>query len=103
MTFAVPCRSRVKVSFTGPLTHRCPYFDEVDRGTVTISWETAGATFELHKLTDWLEEFGDDELSHEDVTEAIRSVLAGFAGITNVDVITRWTTAGEVTVSAVSS
>lgn len=102
MTLLAPCSSPVAMTWTGPLNHLCPFVPEVDEGTVTITWITAGATLELHALAAWLGDFAGDKVSHEDITEDIRAALNQLAGIAGVDVTTRWTTAGgEVVVRAV--
>lgn len=90
----VPNASWVTVSITGPLVHRCPYVSEVDNGTVDITWLTDSQTLELHSLRAWLDTFSTREISHEDITEEIRSTLFARPGITNVRVTTRWYTAG---------
>lgn len=90
------------MTWTGPLTHLCPFVPEVDEGTVTITWITAGATLELHALAAWLGDFAGDKVSHEDITVDIQAGLDELAGITNVEVVTRWSTAGgEVVVRVV--
>lgn len=94
MTLAAPCDAQVAMSYTTPLTHLCPFVDEIDNGTVTITWATAGATLELHALAAWLGEFRTDRMSHEDITESIHDALDDLPGITDVQVITRWSTAG---------
>jgi len=54
MTTAVPVAvetaSAVTVEATGPVTHLCPHRDEIDHGTVTITWVCEGRTIELHSL-----------------------------------------------------
>lgn len=89
----VPCDGTVTVTVTGDLTHRCPFADEIDRGTVEIQWITAGRTVELHSLTAYLRTWGDTQTSHETVTDQIRAAL-NVDGIRDVRVLTRWTTAG---------
>lgn len=98
----VSCDARTTVEYAGPLVHRCPFVDEVDRGAVTITWSTDGATLELHGLAAWLRTWTDVAVSHEALTDLIRSSLAGQPGIADVSVSTRWDTAGaEVVVRAV--
>lgn len=105
-SLTVTCESQVAVTATFPLVHRCPHRDETDRGTATISWITHGYTFELHALAEWLSWFADKATSHEDLTETIRDLLTfdGGAGVRDVQVVTRWSTAGaEVVVSCSTS
>jgi NADPH-dependent 7-cyano-7-deazaguanine reductase QueF len=100
----VPCDATVTVSTAALMRHRCPFVDELDRGTVHITWTTAGRTFELHALADWLAGFADQAVSHEELTERIRAELAAADGVTAVAVRSEWTTAGtqvEVTAGVV--
>lgn len=107
MSITVPCDSRVTMTATFPLIHRCPFADEVDEGTVEITWTTEGRTLELHALAAWLHGWDEQAISHEEVTAQIARGLAGepwlpWVGIADVSVTTRWTTAGgEVTCRAV--
>lgn len=99
----IPCAGMVEMTAALPLTHRCPFREETDRGSVTLAWRTAGSTLELHALAVWLDGYADAKLSHEDVTADICDRLAAQDGIGDVRVTTRWNTAGaEVTVDAVS-
>lgn len=98
----VMCEARTTVTYTGPLVHRCPYVDETDNGTVTITWSTDGATLELHTLAGWLRTWAAVTTSHETLTGVIRACIAGQSCIADVSVSTRWDTAGaEVVVRAV--
>lgn len=97
-----PCPSRVTMTATAPLVHRCPYADEIDEGSVEITWTTAGNTLELHDLAAWLHGFAEDEVSHEALTAHIADHLGAQPGIAGVQVVSRWTTAGaEVVCRAV--
>ena len=90
----------VTLTAIAPLVHRCPFVDEVDNGTVTISWRVDGQTFELHSLRAYLDRFRDAEISHEAITDRIRHDLATTLGLADVTVTTTWDTAGmEVTCS----
>lgn len=100
MSLTIPCGSEVTVQATAPLTHRCPFRDEIDHGSVEIQWTTAGNTFELHTLRAWLDNHAGLTVSHEDITRAIADDLAGRPGIRDVRVRTRWTTAGAGVVVA---
>lgn len=90
----VPTESMVRLHASGPLQHLCPFVQEIDRGLVTIGWDTDGWTIELHSLAAYLESFREREISHEDLTEELRAELSGRHGITNVTVETEWNTAG---------
>jgi NADPH-dependent 7-cyano-7-deazaguanine reductase QueF len=72
----------------------CPFVQEIDNGTLTVSWDTAGWTFELHALRAYLNTFQDREISHEDLTAEIRAELSGHHGIEAVAVRSTWRTAG---------
>jgi len=90
----------VTVSVSSPLKHRCPFVDEVDDGSVDISWRCVGQTLELHSLAEWLRQWEASELSHEATTNSIKHALSAFGGIKDVTVTTRWATAGmSVTVT----
>jgi NADPH-dependent 7-cyano-7-deazaguanine reductase QueF len=90
------------MTITAPLVHRCPFREEIDQGTAQITWTTAGDTLELHDLVDWLDSFAEEVVSHEALTAHIAHCLAEYDGITDVQVVTRWTTAGaEVVTRAV--
>lgn len=79
---------------TAPLVHLCPFRDEVDKGAVTITWETEGQTFELHSLASYLQSFRPVRISHEALTLHIKDSLNASAGLTVVSVATLWGTAG---------
>lgn len=91
---------------TAPVRHLCPFVNEKDEGTVTVTWQTIGRTFELHSLRahlDWItSKWADAEISHEDFTSEIRDSFAHFngAGLHIKSIRTDWNTAGmPVTVS----
>jgi len=84
----------VTVRTTGDLTHLCPFKNEVDHGTVAIVWRALGKTYELHSLAEYLQRFKDCEMSHEAITDRIRSDLSVVVGIDLVSVETTWHTAG---------
>lgn len=90
----VPEESTARVTVTGRLHHLCPHVDEVDSGTVEISWTCAGQTIELHSLADYLRDYAGERISHEQITHAIRTELAALYGIADVQVRTTWATAG---------
>lgn len=104
MTLAVDCDADVTVAVTAPIGHLCPFVDEVDEGTVTISWHAVGKTLEMHTLAACLSQWSACRISHEDLTDQIAASLAAIPGIDAVRVLTRWTTAGmtvEVVAGAV--
>lgn len=90
----VPIDSVVQMSATADIQHLCPFAEEIDNGTATITWQAAGWTLELHSLREYLNTFHDREISHEDLTEEIRAELSSHLGISHVTVNTSWRTAG---------
>jgi uncharacterized PurR-regulated membrane protein YhhQ (DUF165 family)/NADPH-dependent 7-cyano-7-deazaguanine reductase QueF len=100
----VPCVAAADIAITARLAHRCPFRDETDRGHIRITWRSAGATLELHSLAAWLRTYRSARVSHEELTERIRTHLADLTGIEQVTVQTSWRTAStqvEVTAGAV--
>lgn len=94
----VPDISDVVVTVRAELVHRCPHVDEIDHGTIAITWCPEGRTFELHSLADYLSRWKDAALSHEQITDRIRADLSLADCLTVLSVETTWTTAGmEVT------
>jgi NADPH-dependent 7-cyano-7-deazaguanine reductase QueF len=92
---AVLCFDTVRVTVSCDITHLCPYADEVDHGTVQITWTTDGETIELHSLTAWLQALATEKASHEEITACIRKHIESAAfRIIDVRVATRWETAG---------
>jgi NADPH-dependent 7-cyano-7-deazaguanine reductase QueF len=96
VSHVLPVDSTADVTMTvsSPLRHLCPFVDEVDEGSVNITWQVNGATFELHSLHEYLDGFKDSELSHEAITDLIRHNLSVTQGIEIVSVTTHWQTAG---------
>lgn len=91
---AVPDSTGQTVTVTGPLEHLCPHRDEVDHGTVTVTWTCAQTTLELHALAAYLRSWRNSTMSHEQITDRITHDLEAVAGIFNVTVSTTWSTAG---------
>jgi NADPH-dependent 7-cyano-7-deazaguanine reductase QueF len=89
----VPCDAATRVTAAAPVTHLCPHVDEVDEGTVSIAWTTAGATLELHSLAAHLRTYAGQRISHENLTAQVADALT-LPGITDVTVTARFTTAG---------
>lgn len=90
----VETEAEVTVVVTSALVHLCPHVEEVDYGTVKISWRTDGKTIELHSLRAWLQSFSNVVVSHEQITDLVREDLAALDGIADVGVETSWRTAG---------
>lgn len=78
----------MKVTVAGAVRHLCPYRDEMDEGTVELTFDVpAGDGPELHGLAAQID-YSEIRLSHEDMT---RSLLE----LTDAQrVVTRWHTAG---------
>lgn len=90
----VPEAAAVTMEVETEFMHLCPHVDEVDQGRVKLRWRTAGATFELHALREFLRSFAETRISHEALTELIQVVLEKVDGVEDVKVDTCWTTAG---------
>lgn len=88
----VPDESDVTVTATTQMRHLCPHRDEVDRGTIAITWECAGQTIELHSLAEYLKTWHKARISHERLTDRIQHDLA-LPGIGEVRVESTWNTA----------
>lgn len=77
------------VKVTGRVVKRCPYKDEQDHGTVTLTFDVPeGDAPELHGLAAYLAGFRTEAISHEDFTRSICLDLPV------VEVRTTWDTAG---------
>jgi NADPH-dependent 7-cyano-7-deazaguanine reductase QueF len=79
---------------TAPIRHICPFRDEVDDGSITITWRTLNGTFELHDLREYLKSFAEVKISHESLTDTIYRELSSAPSIRIIDVETTWRTAG---------
>lgn len=90
----MPDKSDVTVTVTGPIQHRCPVVEEIDRGHITITWRIKGETYELHSLAEYLRGWADSHIAHEQLTDRIRHDLSVVSGIELVSVETTWVTAG---------
>lgn len=75
------------VVVTAPVTKMCPVKNEVDEGTVTISYQTHGKAIELHDLAAYLATFSDRHISHEEFVHLV-------ARETGAEVSSIWATAG---------
>lgn len=83
---------RMRVTVTGPIRKLCPYRDERDEGTATLTFDLpSGDAPELHQLAKQLDAIGDQKASHEDYTRALYATWQ-HAGLTHVE--TLWHTAG---------
>ena len=103
MIVTAPIDATVRMSATADIQHMCPFVHEVDNGTITITWTADGWTLELHSLRDYLNTFHDREISHEELTEEVRAELTTHHGINDVEVTSKWHTAGmEVVVFSTS-
>jgi NADPH-dependent 7-cyano-7-deazaguanine reductase QueF len=82
----------MQIIISGPITHLCPYVEEVDVGTVEISchWSPGLTELELGDLSRQLQAYHDTYISHEALTQEIADELADH----HPTVVTRWNTAG---------
>lgn len=90
----VPIEANATLTVTAPIQHLCPFVQEIDNGTIAITWDAQGWTLELHSLRAYLNIFHNLEISHEELTDEIRAELGSHHGIENVTVKTTWRTAG---------
>lgn len=90
----VPIEAKVTVTATANIRHMCPFVQEIDNGTITVTWDADGWTIELHSLRAYLSTFRDREISHEELTEEIRAELNSHHGLSVRSVVTNWDTAG---------
>lgn len=78
----------VQVTLTAPVRKLCPVKDEVDEGTVTLSYRTGRlGALELHDLAAYFAGFTGRHLSHEEFTFEV-------ARATGAEVSSSWETAG---------
>lgn len=87
----------MRAEVTMPLTHLCPFRDEVDNGTATLRWLVDERTLELHSVRRWLDSFARVVASHESVTGTLHDTLSQL-NLPGVSVTTRWETAGGAVV-----
>jgi NADPH-dependent 7-cyano-7-deazaguanine reductase QueF len=90
----VPESGAVDVTAAGLLIHLCPHRDEEDLGRVTVTWRCSGSTFELHALAEYLSNWEQTSLSHEELTDRIAYDLSNLPGVELLSVATTWQTAG---------
>jgi NADPH-dependent 7-cyano-7-deazaguanine reductase QueF len=83
----------VRVEVTSPISHRCPFQDETDKGTITIGWRIDGRTLEMHALRDYLRRWADQKVSHEELIWTVQRDVSA-SGVTPIHVTSTWTTAG---------
>jgi NADPH-dependent 7-cyano-7-deazaguanine reductase QueF len=100
----VPCPVVVGVITTASAAHLCPFRDEQDYGTVSVSWTTAcGQTVELHALGELIRSVADVRISHEQWTADLASTIAAGVAVDDLTVTSQWSTAGlTVSVSALN-
>jgi NADPH-dependent 7-cyano-7-deazaguanine reductase QueF len=91
---SVPCADEVRMSAEFTARHLCPFRDEIDDGTVTVSWITShGVTFELHALADAIGSREHEQVSHEQWTAGLAHRLAE-VDVAELAIVSTWTTAG---------
>jgi NADPH-dependent 7-cyano-7-deazaguanine reductase QueF len=86
--------SEARVTVRCGLAHRCPQVEDVDVGTVTISWRCTDVTLELHSLAAYLATWENQKISSEEITMQIRNDLSFLDGLEEIEVSTTWQTAG---------
>lgn len=75
------------VVVTSPITHLCPFRDEIDHGTVEFTFN--GKAPELHRLAAVLGDYANEAISHESLTAQLGLFYPEAASI-----VTHWITAG---------
>lgn len=99
---SVSCPAVVRITVTSPASHLCPFRDEVDDGTVQVSWTTSqGETLELHTLAQLIRGRAGTEISHEQWTADLVDMINAGAKVADLTVSSQWSTAGmSVSVAA---
>lgn len=78
----------VLMKVTADVQKMCPIKDEVDNGTVTITYRTSdGGALELHALAAYLVTYSGQHLTHEEFVHRVAADVGGHVSST-------WTTAG---------
>jgi NADPH-dependent 7-cyano-7-deazaguanine reductase QueF len=90
--------SGIEVVALFDITHRCPFRDEIDQGSIEIAWRTDTRTIELHWLASVLRDWSECAISHEQYTSQIRDDLDALFGFDLVRVRSEWRTAGATVV-----
>jgi NADPH-dependent 7-cyano-7-deazaguanine reductase QueF len=99
---SVPCPAVVRVTVSADAQHLCPFKDEVDYGTVRVSWSTSsGQTLELHALADLIRRNRRVEISHEQWTADLADAIRGASSVNDLLVVSEWTTAGTTVIVTV--
>jgi NADPH-dependent 7-cyano-7-deazaguanine reductase QueF len=89
------------VTIRASCAHLCPFKDEVDYGTVTVTTKVPYRGVEIHSWVAYLESWDDTKISHEFLTAEIGKALVQVlnATVDEVLVVSEWTTAGaDITV-----
>jgi hypothetical protein len=75
----------MRTTITRQVTKRCPYADEIDVGTLSMTFE--GEAPELYDLARRIDELGSEPITHEAFTATL---IAAYPEATDVE--TRWRT-----------
>lgn len=65
----------MRVRLKRQVVKRCPYRDEIDRGTLVIMWADADAAPELHALAQQVDACGSEPTTHEEWTARIAALV----------------------------
>lgn len=94
-TVANTMGGKYEVEVCGPLVHQCPFVKETDNGLITITYTPDRSLVELHSLAQYLEQWADVAIPHEEISVVIADDLAEALGDqTRITVVTEWETAG---------
>lgn len=77
----------MKITVRAPIVHLCPHVNELDVGTVEMTFTGLEAP-ELHGLRRRLESFAGIKATHEAVTDILAQDYP------NAEIVTYWMTAG---------
>jgi NADPH-dependent 7-cyano-7-deazaguanine reductase QueF len=78
----------LQVRVTAPIVHLCPFRDETDYGTVTLTYNPDDGEIEFHDLRTHLDEFAARRITHERLTAELHNYYP------HADITTEWSTAG---------
>lgn len=76
---------RLTVTFTRPVSKHCPYVDEVDLGTLTLTFYDQEAP-EMYGMAEAIDKLGEDPITHEAWTAAVSTVIP------TADIVSEWRT-----------
>lgn len=94
----VAADAAVTVTACAQINHTCPFKQERDAGTITISWKCIGSTIELHSLAEYLNAFSEQSISHEDLVALIAADLQTLGTGIHIQAVTASFTTADIAV-----